>query len=166
MSSFTKPLVYGPTGKRRDGRAIYILREPFTYELGFLGSGVSIDVPVDFETDFASIPGFADDWFGLNPTDGLVKKAAVIHDFLYADHAAIERVAYALKEISTSEFQTVSVDLRKFADCIFLEAMGFPRQSGFAGVIQNLKRRIIFLSVRIFGDRPFSRFNISQESTK
>jgi len=160
MSSFTKPLVYKPTGKRRDNRPLYVLLETFVYELGYKGSGIIITVPAGFETDFASIPSFADDWFGLDPTDKIVKKAAVIHDYLYANHGVIEALIIA---VAIFIGRDVKMKSRAFADRVFLEAMGVPNRRGLARIIQNIRRHIIFLTVRIFGSRPFENYKTSNQ---
>ncbi len=53
---------------------------PFDYHVGSADSTLTIDVPVGFRTDFASIPRLL--WPLLPPT-GSYGKAAVIHDALY-----------------------------------------------------------------------------------
>jgi len=76
MSRFTKILTVSPLG---DGRT-WFLREEFGYDIGSEGSGDSIDVPVGFLTDFASVPR---PFWWLFPTWGRYGNAAVIHDFCY-----------------------------------------------------------------------------------
>lgn len=153
MSSFTKPLEYQPTMNERQGRRIYRLTAPFVYVLGFIGSGVKIDVPVYFETDFASIPAFADDWFGLDPTDAIVKKAAVIHDYLYVNHGELDRV-YAETESLLN--RKLGISKRHFADRVFFEAMGVLRPKTRLGRLKRyFSKRIIYLAVRIFGGKNF-----------
>jgi hypothetical protein len=95
MSRFTKILTVSPLG---DGKTWY-LREEFGYDIGSEGSGHSIEVPVGFLTDFASVPRPL--WW-LFPTWGRYGNAAVIHDFCYSQHCVT----------------------RRRADQIFLEAMG------------------------------------------
>ena len=75
MSSFTSPLEL----EYIDGKS-WLLKAPFVYELGSLGSGISITVPEFFVTDFASIPRGL---WNLFPPTGEYGKAAVIHDYLY-----------------------------------------------------------------------------------
>jgi hypothetical protein len=58
MSSFTRALLE-PTGETREGRAVFRVAEPFTFEIGRLGSGSAITVPAGFDTDVASIPALA-----------------------------------------------------------------------------------------------------------
>jgi hypothetical protein len=95
MSRFTRILTVSPLA---DGRTWY-LKEEFGYDVGSEGSGDSIDVPVGFLTDFASVPR---PFWWLFPTWGRYGNAAVIHDY-----------CYWLQSIS-----------RRRADQVFLEAMG------------------------------------------
>ena len=76
MSRFTEVLVVSPLA---DGHTWYLRRE-FGYDVGSEGSGETIDVPVGFLTDFASIPRPL--WW-LLPRWGKYGNAAVIHDFCY-----------------------------------------------------------------------------------
>lgn len=89
MSSFTKPLVVSPL---KDGRR-WRLVEPFVYEIGTLGSNKVIRVPIDFETDFASVPRV---FWWLIPPWGRYGKAAILHDWLYVsklyDRLAADRL--------------------------------------------------------------------------
>ena len=80
-----------------DGHTWY-LRQEFGYDVGTEGSGETIDVPVGFLTDFASIPRPL--WW-LLPRWGKYGNAAVVHDF-----------CYWMQQYS-----------RRRADYIFLEAM-------------------------------------------
>ena len=95
MSRFTDVLLVSPLG---DGRTWVIKRE-FGYDIGAEGSGNSVEVPVGFMTDFASVP--RPFWIFI-PQWGKYGNAAVIHDYLYYDQARP----------------------RKDADAIFYEAMG------------------------------------------
>lgn len=95
MSRFTQALLVSPLA---DGISWVLMRE-FGYDVGAEGSGDMIDVPVGFQTDFASVPRAL--WW-VFPTWGTYGNAAVIHDWLYYE-------------------QTRS---RKDADEVFLEAMG------------------------------------------
>lgn len=56
LSSFVEPLAYEPTGTFREGRPEYQLLKAFVYEVGAIGSGLSVSVPAGFVTDFASVP--------------------------------------------------------------------------------------------------------------
>lgn len=98
MSRFTKILLVSPLA---DGRT-WVLRDEFGYDVGAEGSGDTIDVPVGFLTDFASIPRIL--WW-LFPKWGRYGNAAVIHDFCYWEQRRS----------------------RRRSDEIFLEAMGVLR---------------------------------------
>lgn len=76
MSRFTETLVVTPLP---DGKNWILLFE-FGYEVGHLGSGDIIDVPIGFHTDFTSVPRIF--WVFL-PRWGKYGNAAVIHDCLY-----------------------------------------------------------------------------------
>lgn len=116
MSSFTKPLIVTPLD---DGKR-WKLVESFEYHVGSLESDEIISVPVNFVTDFASVPTM---FWNILPPWGKYGKAAVVHDFLYS---------------STSHPYN-----RKQADLIFLEGMqvlGVPLW----------KRSIMYRAVRLF----------------
>ena len=95
MSRFTKILTISPLP---DGSSWY-LRHPFGYDVGEKGSGDTVEVPVGYMTDFASVPRLF--WI-LFPRWGKYGNAAVIHDFLYWEQSSS----------------------RRETDRIFLEAMG------------------------------------------
>lgn len=100
MSSFTEEFEYEDIGLTRNGRRIYRLTKSFTYYVGSLSQPlVAIEVPVGFETDFASIPAWLH-W--IIPPDGLWAKASAMHDYLYDKHPEVSKI---------------------IADSIFLEAM-------------------------------------------
>jgi len=80
MSLFTKPLVVTPYS---DGKT-WRLTEEFGYAIGSVNSDRTVDVPVGFSTDFASVPRLL--WIVL-PKWGKYGNAAVIHDFLYYDQS-------------------------------------------------------------------------------
>lgn len=109
MSKFTRPLIVSPLP---DGRR-WVLREEFSYDIGYEGSGKSIIVPVGFITDFASIPRL---FWMIYPKWGKYGNAAVVHDYLYWEHFFS----------------------RKRTDKIFLEGMEVLGVSKFdRGVIYN-----------------------------
>jgi len=99
MSSFTTRLAVDPL---IDGCG-WVLLEPFEYHVGTKESTEVISVPVDFETDFASVPKPLMFFF---PYWAKYQKAAVLHDYLY-------RVKTIMGKPIT----------RKRADDIFREAM-------------------------------------------
>jgi hypothetical protein len=79
VSSFTDDLLVKVLAEERKGLGLFEVAHPFTFDIGFLGSGETIVVPAGFQTDFASIPWFAR-W--LFPTSGKVAKAALLHDYM------------------------------------------------------------------------------------
>ncbi|HEY96556.1 MAG TPA: DUF1353 domain-containing protein [Dehalococcoidia bacterium] len=95
MSRFTEVLTVSPLS---DGRT-WVTRKDFGYDIGEEGSGNTIDVPIGFMTDFASVPRFL--WM-IIPRWGKYGNAAIIHDYLYWEQKRS----------------------RKEADDVFLEAMG------------------------------------------
>ena len=128
MSNFTSPLIVRVEQRERSGRGLYTIMQPFFYHVGKENSGLEIEVPADFETDFASIPWVAR-WF-ISP-GGLHAKAAVLHDALYRNIALAPRLFVS----------------RKVADDIFLEAMGVLK-------VPIVRRTTLYIFVRLFG-RPF-----------
>ena len=66
-------------GRDREGRKVYVLQEDWVY--CYDPTGDVYVVPRGFETDFASIPGWAQ--FLIKP-EGDHSQPAVIHDWLYA----------------------------------------------------------------------------------
>lgn len=97
MSAFRTPLriVVDDAGR-------FTLLEPFTFWLGPDKSGWAIEVPVGFETDFASVPRA---FWPVFPPTGRYSKAAVVHDWLYR-HPVVSRA---------------------IADAVFLHAMALLR---------------------------------------
>ena len=96
MSSFTEDLLVKVLAEERNGQGLFEVAQPFTFDIGFLGSGETVLVPAGFVTDFASIPRFARSLF---PTSGKVAKAALLHDYmlLLNDPRAADAFAEALK---------------------------------------------------------------------
>jgi len=76
MSKFTDILTVSPLA---DGKT-WVTRKEFGYDIGEEGSGNSIDVPIGFKTDFASVPRLL--WVFI-PRWGKYGNAAVIHDYCY-----------------------------------------------------------------------------------
>jgi len=95
VSRFTEVLTVSPLD---DGRT-WFTRRDFGYDVHEEGSGDTIEVPITFMTDFASIPRPL--WVVL-PRWGKYGNAAVIHDYCY----------------------WVQKRSRRESDDIFLEAMG------------------------------------------
>jgi hypothetical protein len=91
VSSFTEARwerVYLPDGrpKTRGGRPVFAIRgagrDGFRYEIGFVGSGLSVHVPEGFETDVVSDPTGVLALVGA--TRRMIKSSAV-HDCLRED---------------------------------------------------------------------------------
>ena len=76
MSRFTNILIVSPMA---DGKR-WIIRSDFGYDVSEKGSGESINVPVGFKTDFASVPRLL---WGMIPRWGRYGNAAVVHDYCY-----------------------------------------------------------------------------------
>ncbi|MDP1675419.1 MAG: DUF1353 domain-containing protein [Bacteroidota bacterium] len=76
MSRFTNILVVSPLP---DGKT-WTIKSDFGYDVGSENSGNTINVPIGFQTDFASVPRML--WW-LLPKWGIYGNAAVIHDYCY-----------------------------------------------------------------------------------
>lgn len=126
VSQFTTPLELTPV----PALGVWVTARALKFDVGFLGSGVTIIVPEGFETDLASVPGWL--WWLFPRDDPQYAAAAVLHDWLYRwKHPA-----------SFEKFD------RRTADAIFLEAMvvlGVDFWRAFA----------MFVGVRIFGRGPW-----------
>lgn len=80
MSIFTQAKLE-PTGEYRCGRQLFRVADGFQFDIGYVGSGLSVHVPAGFVTDGPSIPA----WIAwLLPTRRMVKSSAV-HDLLRED---------------------------------------------------------------------------------
>ncbi len=121
-TSFRRPLIL----EYIDGKH-WRLVEAFTYEVGHLGSGETINIPAGFVTDFASIPPPVS-WF-WPPAGADYGKAAVVHDWLYAHPGSRSRNA---------------------CDDVFREAMRVLGCSAW-------KRGMIYSAVRVGGWRAWGK---------
>lgn len=74
---------------------------PMTYEIGYKGSGLVIEVPAGFETDLASIPRVL--WPLMPPHDPGYAAASVLHDHLLR----IEQVHAVVADAILYEAMTV-----------------------------------------------------------
>ena len=105
---------------------------PYTYktlaELSYTTNKyITYTVPIGFVTDGASIPKLFWSLVG-SPFTGLYRRAALIHDYLYA--------------IQTTK--------RSYADKVFLECMKVLKVGWW-------KRRIMYMAVRTCGWRPWNK---------
>lgn len=114
MSRFTTP-----ADLRLLDRYQWQLLAGFDYHVGDYPSEQIIHVPEGTVTDLASVPRVL--WF-IFPPHGKYAKAAIVHDYLYAQ----------------------AIGTKAWADLVFLEAMevlGVPRT----------RRRLMYWAVRLFG---------------
>lgn len=110
----------------REGRQVAILAAqwPYCYD----PTGEVYNVSRNFETDFASIPEWAQ--FYINPQDKAIVGAAIVHDWLYAVSAPGDTAAKARAD-----------DIFRFE----LEQAG----------VNVVKRNIMYAAVSTFGGRSF-----------
>jgi len=110
----------------RDGRDVAILASswPYCYD----PTGEVYRVSRYFETDFASIPDWAQ--FYINPKDKSVIGAAIVHDWLYAVGEPGDEAA------------------KRRADEIFRHEL---KEAG----VNSVKRNIMYAAVSTFGGRSF-----------
>lgn len=111
---------------------VWTLFEPLRY-FSELAGGI-LEVEAGFKTDFASIPGFAQNLISKN---GLWDFGAVLHDKLYSENGRID-----VEQIDGATVERTFP--RNVCDAILLEAM----QAKGVGVI---RRTLIFHAVRHFG---------------
>ena len=114
MSTFTTP-----ADMRMVGRYRFEMLAPFEYHVGEYPSEDVIRVPAGFVTDLASVPRFM--WAVL-PPHGRYAKAAIVHDYLYAN----------------------GIKNKVYADKVFLEAM---KVLG----VSTIKRQAMYWAARLFG---------------
>lgn len=120
MSSFTTPADLRMLDNYR-----FELLSTFEYHIGAFPSTDAIKVPAGTVTDLASVPRLL--WV-IFPPHGKWAKAAIIHDYMYAN----------------------AIGTKKLADKIFLEAMevlGVPK----------VKRTLMYWAVRLFGRGAYGK---------
>jgi hypothetical protein len=120
MSTFTTP-----ADLRMAGRYSFELLAPFEFHVGDYPSDEVIRVPAGFVTDLASVPRVL---WSILPPHGRYAKAAIVHDYLYAQ----------------------AIGTKAEADSIFNEAMavlGVPKW----------RRRAMYAAVRLFGRGAFDQ---------
>jgi len=122
---YTTPLIVALIHhRRRNNRTLGVLVHPFSYAHEKLQAPITVDA--FFETDFASVPTFAR---GLITPIGRHAKAAVLHDWLYADGEPGGR------------------DRADRTFCMALAELGVPA----------IVRLTMYLSVRLFARRAYGR---------
>ena len=107
MSRFTDPLLVSPLP---DGRT-WVIKRDFGYDLDHEDSGRTVEVPVGFHTDFASVPRL---FWALIPRWGVYGNAAVIHDYLYVFHPCSRQRAdaifdEAMRVLTTPTWQRLAI---------------------------------------------------------
>lgn len=118
------------------GQERWMLLEPFAY---CTQAGRVILAPAGMVTDFASVPRAL--WAIYSPFDHGYRRAAVIHDLLYA----------FAEQFSGDDNGHIS---RGYADGVLLEAM---EASGF----RASGRRTVWMGVRVGGWVPWRRYRSS-----
>ena len=113
----------------------YILARDYDVEVVVDGVARAITAPRGLITDLASVPRVFRWYVGRV---GPWLEAAIIHDWLYVAWQVVGRTPDAAD--------------RAFADRVMLAAME-------AAGVRPLRRRAIYLSVRLFGGRSFARKN-------
>lgn len=93
MGRFLDELDITPLDEYTGGRRYCRLLDKFRYEVGKRFSGLVIEVPAGYRTDFASIPRFFQRLF---PAFGQYAEAAVIHDYCYDTKLVSRPVADAI----------------------------------------------------------------------
>ena len=97
----------------------FALVEPMAYEIG--ASGVPIQVPAGFVTDYASIP--REFWSLLSP-HGRYSRAAVVHDFLYWSQLCSQLQADNLFMIAMKESQVPWTERTAIYEAVRLRGHG------------------------------------------
>lgn len=112
----------------------WVVQEPITYEIGEVGSGMTVHVPAGFVTDLASIPRIFWVW---TPPFGRHALAAVVHDFLYTTHSI--NTPTGRKHCS-----------RALADDVFMEAMTVLE-------VRSSRASTLYAGVRVGGALSYHR---------
>jgi hypothetical protein len=134
MAGFLGPLrIEEMPGDDRQWR----LLEPCIYHLQTAEGAEWVEAPIDFPTDFGSIPRPLWGLPGLSPF-GKLRRAYVIHDKLY--QAPVVRTATSARAIDRAE-----------ADRILLEACAVLGANW-------LNRKVIYRAVRIGGRMAWNRY--------
>ncbi len=81
MSSFTSASFHELGIDRKSGRKLYRTETAFTFDIGYLGSGLTVRVPAGFVTDGASVPRWMYRWRFIRD----MLPAAAVHDLMRQD---------------------------------------------------------------------------------
>jgi hypothetical protein len=129
MAGFLAPLSVEPCG---DGK-YWKTNRALVYCVGSSDSAVQVRVPINFKTDFASVPRPL--WSLFPPTDQYTP-AAVVHDSLYQDpYLYLSGTRYRIDKAT--------------ADKIFLEAMTVLN-------VPAWKRNTIYFAVKFGGSKAWN----------
>ncbi len=147
MSHFTRALIVSPLA---DGKT-WVLIEPFSYDVGELGSGDTVLVSEGFKTDFASIPRLF--WVVL-PKWGKYGNAAVIHDWIYSSQErsreeADQILLEAMGVLSVSKWQRFSIyyAVRYFGWFAWIRNQ-WDRETGYSRIMEAAELKSISTSGR------------------
>lgn len=124
--------------------------EPFSFYLGAPG-GPTIEVPVGFATDFASVPRPL--WWWIAPW-GRHGRAAIIHDFLYQGGSITEPGGGeepARRRPSRSEADGIFRDGMKILDRVIIARSNPPWLRPVRRALALPRRWVIWLGARLFG---------------
>ena len=131
---------------------IYELFEEWTYTWEKDGVTRRLVLPKGFRYDGASVPRFLWSVIGLRP-DGLIRAAALVHDFLYFYGGKVPSGSYQILN-DNDEWDNLESEediwTRKNSDRIFVRLM---REFG----VSKIKRRLAYYGVRSFGWRFFGK---------
>lgn len=130
------------------GELLYMLAKDYVYIWNEEGFEFKILVPCGDTNDGVSSPRFAWSLSNIRP-DGLLRGAALIHDWLYRWKGAVP--LYWFREIDEPSWNAMRrVFTRAEADALFLH---MAKEAG----VGTLKRAIAYRALRWFGWRAWSR---------
>lgn len=133
----------------------YKLVEVYKYTTNiYQGVPYKIVVPKDFIYDGASIPRILWSLSGIRP-DGLIRAAALVHDFLYRYRGRLPKGHSYYWDIETWRDSNSGYS-RSESDKVFLELMGRAK-------ISKVKRYLAYYAVRLFGRFSWKEDNKDNE---
>lgn len=144
----TQPLVIPILGV--DDAPLYRVIRTWNYHWEFEGRNFQLTVPRDFECDGASVPRLLWTLIGVTP-DGLHRAAAMAHDYLYRYAGRVPLGQH--HELVRDRWMRVDYPWsRKEADKLFARIL---RECG----VGKVRRRLMYLGVRIGGGRSWKPYN-------
>ncbi len=103
-----------------------------------------IVVPEGFVYDGASVPRLLWTVTGMTP-DGLIRAAALLHDFIYRHKGWLPNGSYQMFDVQTKQWKDLSAPWpRETADRLFARVM---RESG----VSSFKRKLAYRAARLLG---------------